>query len=164
MAEISDAWFHRLKAAQRDLIRYAGGIERAAEITTFSKSQVGRYNNAADPELMPPAAVYALELECGQPVFTGAMAALHGRRLSDPDDDQARAGDVLRRYADAARQTAELMSAAALALADGKVTPAEATTIDRGAANVETAMAELRRALAAIKANGVFTIVAGGQG
>ena len=28
----TDAWFHRMKSAQRDLIKLAGGIERAAEI------------------------------------------------------------------------------------------------------------------------------------
>lgn len=99
----TDAWFHRMKSAQRDLIKLAGGIERAAEITSFAKSSVGRWNNAGDAELMPPQAVYALEAECGVPVFTAAMAALHGRRLSDPDEHARKAGDVLQRYAEAAR-------------------------------------------------------------
>jgi hypothetical protein len=160
----TDAWFHRLKAAQRDLIRHAGGIERAATITSHSRSNVGRWNNAADVEMMPPAAVYALELDCGMPVFTAAMAALHGRRLSDPEEDAKRAGDVLTRYAETARQAAELMASAALALADGDVSAAEATSIDRAAANMQAALDGLRTSLAAIKAGGGFSIVQGGKG
>src|SRR6185312_16646205 len=70
MAAISDAWFYRLKAAQRDLIKMVGGIERAAEITSISKSHVGRWNNATDPDLMPINAALLLEAECGVPLIT----------------------------------------------------------------------------------------------
>ena len=160
----TDAWFHRMKAAQRDLIKLAGTIERAAEITSFGKSTVGRWNNAGDSELMPPQAVYALEAECGVPVFTAAMAALQGRRLTDADEDAKKAGDVLQRYAEAARQSAELMSQAALAFADGKVSPAEATAIDRAAHQLQGAVEALRGALAGTKAAGGFCVVAGGAG
>lgn len=163
MPASTDAWFHRLKAAQRDLIRLCGGIERAAELTSFGKSTVGRWANAADPELMPAAATYALEAECEQPVFTAAMAGLQGRRLSDPDEDARRSSDVLTSYAEATRQAAELMASAALALADGQITPAEATTVDRASANLEHAVAELRRSLAGIKADGGLKVVGGGE-
>lgn len=163
MTAINDAWFHRIKAAQRDLIRLAGGIERAAEITSFGKSSVGRWNNGADPELMPPAAVYALEADCGVPVFTAAMAGLHGRRLSDPDGDGGASSDVMARYAETARQASELLAEGALAMADGRWTPAEAASCDRAARALEAALGEFRGALAGVRASGGFSVVEGGK-
>jgi hypothetical protein len=44
--------YFRIKAAQRDLIAAAGGIERVAEIVGFSKSQVGRWHHGDSPDLM----------------------------------------------------------------------------------------------------------------
>lgn len=163
MSVISDAWFYRLKAAQRDLIKMVGGIERAAEITSISKSHVGRWNNATDTDLMPMPAVLLLEAECGVPLLTTVMAELNGRRLADPDVDGGSSGSVLSRHAEAMRQAAELMATGAAAFADGKLTPAEAQDMDRAASTMERGIAELRKALAGARANG-FTIIGGGAG
>ncbi|WP_157014874.1 phage regulatory CII family protein [Mesorhizobium xinjiangense] len=163
MSHFGDAWFHRLKAAQRDLIKMAGGIERTAELTSFSKSEVGRWNLAGEGQLMPLAAVFALEMEVGVPIVTSAMAGLQGRRLSDPAEDEARVGDVLARFSDAARQSADLTAAGALALADGKITPAEASEIDRAASRLQQSIVDLRNALAGTKAAGGFSVVDGGR-
>lgn len=151
---VSDAWFHRVKAAQRDLIKLNGGIERAAELTSISKSQIGRMNNPADGELMTLAAVVILEADCGQPVVTAVMAEANGRRLTDPEAERAAEVSVLSAHADVMRQSGELAHSMAVAISDGRVTPAEAQTIDRVAAKVAEANAELRAALAGIKAQG----------
>ncbi len=148
MAQISDAWFYRLKAAQRDLIKQCGGIERAADISSFGKSTVGRWNNATDPELMPMPAILLLEAECGTPLVTSVMAELNGRRLNDPDHEAGTTGNILSRYAEAVRQAGELMATGAQAFADGKVTPTEATQLDRVASDVERALSEFRKILA----------------
>lgn len=55
-----------------------------------------------------------------------------------------------------------MMSQAALAFADGKVSPAEATAIDRAAHQLQGAIEALRNALAGTKAAGGFSVVAGG--
>lgn len=159
MADISDAWFYRLKAAQRDLIKQCGGIERAGDIISFGKSTVGRWNNAADPELMPIPAVLLLEAECGTPLVTVVMAELNGRRLQDPDDLGKTTGNILSRYAETVRQSGELMSAGAQAFADGKITPAEATQLDRVAADVERSLSEFRKILAGAQADGGLRLV-----
>jgi len=159
VADISDAWFYRLKAAQRDLIKQCGGIERAGDITSFGKSTVGRWNNAADPELMPIPAVLLLEAECGIPHVTGIMADLNGRRLQDPDELGKTTGNILSRYAETVRQSGELMSAGAQAFADGKITPAEATQLDRVAADVERSLSEFRKILAGARADGSLRLV-----
>jgi len=151
---ISNAWFHRIKAAQRDLIRLVGGIERAAQVSSISKSHIGRMNNATDPELMPLHAVYALESECGVPVVTSAMAELNGRRLSDPDSERIVEQCVVAAYSDMVRKAGDLISGGAVAISDMVVTPAEATKMDRDAAELEAGLGELRRALAGVKARG----------
>ena len=150
----SEAWFHRVKAAQRDLIKLAGGIERAAEVTSISKSHIGRMNNPADGELMPLAAVVMLESDCGQPLVTAVLAETNGRRLTDPEAERAADVSVLSMHAELMRQSAELANGMAIAIADGRVTPAEAQSVDRICSSLQAATSELRAALAAIKAKG----------
>lgn len=150
----SDAWFHRVKAAQRDLIKLVGGIDRAAELSSVSPSHIGRMNNARDTDLMPLSVVYALESECGVPVVTQAMAELSGRRLTDPERAQNANVDVLTSYSEVMQKAAGLLSAGATAMADGLVTPAEAHSMDREAAAIERALPPFRQALAVIKAAG----------
>ncbi|MBB3396853.1 hypothetical protein [Rhizobium sp. BK060] len=150
----SEAWFHRVKAAQRDLIKLVGGIDRAAEISSVSPSHIGRMNNARDTDLMPLSVVYALECECGIPVVTQAMAELSGRRLTDPESTYNANVNVLTSYSDVMQKAAALMSAGATAMADGLVTPAEAHGMDREAAAIEGALPPFRQALAVIKAAG----------
>lgn len=150
----SDAWFHRIKAAQRDLIKLVGGIERAAEMSSVSPSHIGRMNNARDVDMMPLSVVYALESECGVPVVTQAMAELSGRRLSDPDAEQKANLGVLASYSEVLQKAAALMATGAAAMADGKITPAEAHAMDREAAELEREMSGFRQALAVIKAAG----------
>lgn len=151
---MSDAWFHRVKAAQRDLIKHCGGIERAAEIASISKSHIGRMNNPADGELMTLAAVMLLEADCGEPMVTAVMAETNGRRLTDPEAERAVEVSVLSAHAEMMRGSAELANSMAIAIADGKVTPSEAHNIDRAAASLANATSELRAALAAVKARG----------
>lgn len=150
----SSAWFHRIKAAQRDLIRLVGGIDRAAEISSVSPSHIGRMNNPRDTDLMPISVVYALESECGVPVVTSAMAELNGRRLTDPENDKAIGQGVVVAYSEMVRRAGDLISGGAVAISDMVVTPAEATKMDRDAAELQEGIAILRKALAAVKASG----------
>lgn len=150
---LPSAWFYRLKAAQRDLVKRCGGVERAAEIASVSKSQMGRCNNDGDPDLMTIPVVLALQADCGLPLVTAAMAELQGRRLTDPAagaDGGNAAVQML--HAEAIVQAGELVSAGALAFADGRLTPAEAVSIDRAAARLDAAISDLRKALAAARA------------
>ncbi len=158
MANLSDAWFYRLKAAQRDLIKLAGGIERAAEITSMSKSQVGRWNNAGDAELISLPAALLLEAECGQAPVTAVMARMNGRRLSDPDAETRAEACVWQTHAETARKAAELLAKGALAMADGRVTAAEAVDIDGAARDLINAAGELCKATAGVRAAGLAVV------
>lgn len=154
---MSDAFLFRLKAAQRDLIDRCGGILRCEQLTGFSKSHVGRWNNPNEGDVMPIGAVVVLERDCGQALITAVMAEANGRRLTDPDAERASEVNVLTAHADLMRQGAELANSIACAIADGKVTPSEAQVVDRVAAAMERATSELRLSLSSIKASGGVT-------
>ena len=155
----------RIKSAQDQLIAYCGGIDDTVELLDgkFGRSTVGRWKDLGDGTLMPLAAVMALESACGQPVITGALAELAGRRLSEPDAATVSQAGVLAHHADAIINAGELMRAGAAAFADGRVSPNEATTIDRAAANLQDALVEYRKSLAGVRAQGGLSVVEGGR-
>lgn len=146
-------WLLRLKAATRDLRDACGGVERAAALCGLSKSQVSRCASPEHPDLLPLAAVLALEADCGLPLVTAAMAGCHGRTLArgrDEGDGVSLAGA----HADVTRAAAGLMGEAADAFEDGAVSPAEAERIDRRAGEVEIKLGLLRKGLARAKTGG----------
>ncbi|SEH51593.1 hypothetical protein SAMN05216228_100236 [Rhizobium tibeticum] len=149
-----DAFLFRVKAAQRDLIERCGGIMRVVDKSGYSKSEVGRWNNGAEPDLMSVGAIAVLERDCGQALVTAVLAETNGRRLTDPDETRKAEVNVLTSHAELMRQTAELANAIAIAISDGQVTPSEATTVDRVAGGLERAASDLRASLAVIKARG----------
>lgn len=150
-----------LKAKQRDLIAAAGGIERAAAICSFSKSVVGRWNNPDSPEIMELPAIFALEEETGRFDMSEAIAQSRGRRYADEALTGSANGSVMASHAEAVVQMGELMTAGALAFADGRLTPAEAQQIDRALAAVEKATSEYRKVIAGVRGSGGLSVVGG---
>ncbi|MEV4609750.1 hypothetical protein MRBLMR1_004849 [Neorhizobium sp. LMR1-1-1.1] len=123
---LTNAWFHKLKAANRLLIKKNGGIEDAAVICSLSKSQVGRCHADSDTELLPLPAVLRLEAECGDPCVTRVMAGLHGCKLTDPEQIQGDGTCLLRGSLDIGAAANEYQRNASVAYSDLKVTVAEA--------------------------------------
>lgn len=157
---ISDAWFHRIKAATRDLVRLCGGVVRAGEVAHTSKSEVSRWQTAQDPDIIPIASALALQAECGVPLITTVMADLEGRRLSDPETDSAGAStsSIRTHHAEFLRASADVSVATASALADGEVSPAEAEIIDRELAEMERTISAKRQAIAGLKGRGLKVV------
>jgi hypothetical protein len=151
-AVISDAWFHRIKAATRDLVKACGGVVRAGEVANTSKSEVSRWQSATDPDVIGIPQALALEFDCGLHLVTTVMADLHGRRLTDPNGDSSDAVSVFARHAETVRAAAEVIATGATAQADGELTPAEAELMDRSYSELERAAAAARRDLASVKA------------
>ncbi|MFT0892936.1 hypothetical protein [Pseudochelatococcus sp. G4_1912] len=154
---ISDVWFHRVKSATRDLVKMAGGVVRAGEIAGVSKSEVSRWQAATDADIISLPAALALEAECGVPMVTTAMAELNGRRLTDPQTDNV-ASCLLGAFTGYTRESAELLGSMSQALADGKVTPAEAELISRSIADTEQTLTRLKMVMAGIKVAGSATL------
>ncbi|MGE0425278.1 MAG: hypothetical protein AB7O88_23670 [Reyranellaceae bacterium] len=150
-----------LKAKQRDLIAACGGIERAASICSYGKSTVGRWANSDSPELMPLDAVFALEEESGRHDMSEAIAAARGRRFADAEIGAGDNVSVMASHAAAVVQMGELMTAGALAFADGRLTPAEAGQLDRALSQVERAVADYRKVVAGVRGKGGASLVGG---
>ena len=132
-------------------LKKLGSIGLKLHSVTVSKSQVGRWNNAQDIDLMPLNVVYVLESECGIAFVTKALASLNGRSLEENDKPNHKNPDIMTTFADTVHHTSELMKAGIDALADGKITPNEATRMDREAASLEKRVAILRNGLAKAK-------------
>ncbi len=157
----TNAGHFRLKAAIRDLIAAAGGIERAAEICTLGKSTVGRWQDADARDFPNIWHVRMLECECGRADISRVMAELAGLDTGRADSPDGKAC-LMASHAEAVTHAAALMSEGAMAFSDSLVTPAEASSMDRAAQRLEEAVASYRQVLAGVKAAGGFTIVKGG--
>lgn len=157
---IPDAWFHRVKAATRDLVTRCGGVVRSGELVNLSKTEVSRWQTD-DKVIVPLAAVLVLEADCGAPIVTKVMAELNGRRVSDGDASEGDASEIVRRHAEMIRAVAEVMATAATAFSDGRVTPTEAELLDRAAGELARALDTWRGDIAAAKGP---RVVSGGRG
>jgi hypothetical protein len=147
---MTNAWFFRVKAANRMLIKHNGGIEACAEITSLSTSQVGRCHSDKDTDLLPLSATLRLEAECGQPYVTRAMAELNGCQLIDPRERGADGRCLMRDNAEFQQRNSEMQAGLYAAAADNVVTPAEALRslkdlqeTKRKLADVETGLTEI---------------------
>lgn len=146
---------HRIKGATRDLIKLCGGIERCAELTGFSDTQVSRWQSPGEAATIPLPAIIVLEADCGLPSVTAAMAALNGRALAAPEGS----GDVMRRtildgFACVVSKSASVQIAYSEALSDNKVTPSEAEVITRAAGDIIASAQQVQQDMAAVKARG----------
>lgn len=154
----------RLKAAMRDLIAAAGGIERAADLLTMGKSTVGRWQDPDAKDFPSIAHVVALEAECGRGDVSRAMAEFAGLTVAGrPADADANAG-LMATHAEAVTHAAAMMAEGALAFSDSTVTPAEANSMDRAAQRLEDAVSNYRRELARVRGAGGISLVPGGRG
>jgi hypothetical protein len=158
MVPNANARHFMLKAAQRDLIAAAGGIERAAAVCSYGKSTVGRWANGESPELMPLEAMFALEEETGRHDLSAAIAAARGKRFAETETVAAN-GCVMSAHAEAVVRMGELMTEGALAFADGQITPSESSQIDRALAKVNDAVSEYRKILAGGRAAGGMKVM-----
>lgn len=158
MVPNANARHFMLKAAQRDLIAAAGGIERAAAVCSYGKSTVGRWANAESPELMPLDALFSLEEETGRHDMSAAIAAARGRAFADAASTPAN-GSVMSAHAEAVVRMGELMSDGAMAFADGQLTPAEIGQLDRRLSGAMEQMGDYRKILADARGRGGLKVV-----
>ena len=146
--------FYRLKAAFRDLVEKAGGLERASIRTGYGKSSLQRWASAEHPDVMPLTAALLLEADTGSPLVTAAMAGLQGHSLQKASlagqllqSEPARPA-LLEQWAGLGKSFAEMAGGMAFAMADGEVTVSEARAIDEAAANLAAQIETLRQKLA----------------
>lgn len=71
-----------IKAATRQLVKQAGGLDNAAAVTRPGRSALSDYGNPNHDDVFMPADVIAdLETEISEPLLTAALARLQGCEL-----------------------------------------------------------------------------------
>lgn len=162
MVPNANARHFRIKAAQRDLISAAGGIVRAAQITNFSKSEVGRWNDIDSPDWMDLVAVDKLEAETGLRVFTQAWVETRGLKLADVEPDADKVAGLAIEVAGLVADFSTLMGEWAVTSADGHATTNEAIRLRRQLPALRERISRLEGILAAVQAEGGLSLVSGG--
>ena len=163
MPEFTDRWFYRLRGAQRDLIEACGTIERVTELTSMSKSQVGRWRSPTDADLMPVNCVMILEQDCGRPLVSKIMADFSGYSLTAPDEREARIACLSTQVADLVGQVSSLMARTAQAGSDGFYSVAEVNDLQKINSTIRKVADELDDVLATVKAAGGVSVLRGGK-
>lgn len=79
--KLTDAAQMSLKAAQRRLIRAAGGLESAASVTRVNKTTLGYYGQIEHEQHMAADVIGDLEADVGDPIVTRELARLAGYQL-----------------------------------------------------------------------------------
>lgn len=132
-----------LKAAVRHAVRLAGGPVAASEFTRVDPARLSRYGNPSDPMFAPIDVAADLDLASGDDVILRAWANLRGYELT-PREAETVLGDLRHSAGTLARETGALVSDAVDALADGALTPHEATRLDDQAAKAERTILDIR--------------------
>ena len=154
MTPNANAKHYRIKAAQRDLIAAAGGIERAAEICSYGKSTVGRWSKIDSPEIMPPDAVERIESETGLKLWTVAWLSTRGMKLAD-DESGAQGNCLATEMGQLGGAFGSLFAEWSAIAADGHATPAEADRLLRQhLPDLKSALSRLEDASAQVIADG----------
>jgi hypothetical protein len=118
-----------LKQVAKALVRAAGGVEAAEEITGRSKTQLSAYGNINAPEFMPVDAIAALEGvthgHAGHPIVTRLLATRAGYTLVKLPAAAPDCGDWHRAIGSLSKEVGDAVQAVCSSLSDdtpGKVT------------------------------------------
>ena len=119
-----------LKASFRDLVDAVGGNVRAAKVSRADGARLSRYGSIHESMHAPIDVVMDLEQEAlkagGEPLGTRALAEHHCFNLV-PKAKADTSIDFTAHLGAVAKETGEAISTLGIAIADGHVTPQEAT-------------------------------------
>lgn len=131
-----------LKTAFRRLIAVVGGLVAASACVRVSTSQLARYYDLNDLGTFPPLDVVTqLERIAGEPIVSVEQARLTGHRLVP--EQAADSATLAAEVAAFARAAGEVPAALCDALADGRMSQAEASTIGGVAARLSAKLARI---------------------
>lgn len=139
---------NQIKARTQQLIRLAGGVEFFAPVTGVNKAALSKYGSPSEPDSFIRADVIVeLDRQIGAPMMVGMLAALLGYKLV-PAEQDAPAGVGIGDIAETARETGEVVTQLATALADGALDPAERRGLRKEIAEATATLTRLDRKLA----------------
>lgn len=139
-----------LKNGVRRAVKQAGGgLRELAGMTRLSSAQLSRFGDLSTDQWVPLDVAADLDSLAGEPVITRALAEMLGFDLVS-----ARGGvemaSVTQHLAGIARESGDVLSSFAQAVADGRITPAEAMVIERDLADLDAQVQAARATCRAI--------------
>lgn len=90
--QMPESDYQRLKALFRRLVKMAGGLQEAAQVTRVEKSQLSDYCNPEKAAFAPADVILDLEAEVGQPVVSREIVRLVG--VTEAPREQPTAGSL----------------------------------------------------------------------
>ena len=132
MRQLSGQSYRRLKSATDALFSTFGGQESAALFTRVGQQSLSRYaclSKEAEDRFAPCDIIADIEVKLGTPVVTATLADLSGHMVIKRPGPMLQSGNSARDLGNLAKESGEAVSTYATAIADGKVSVAEAKKI-----------------------------------
>lgn len=122
----------------RLLIAACGGLAPSAAACRLERSRLSEFQDAHTAAFMPADVIADLEMYCGEPLYSRAIAE------NRPSATQA--ADVLTEACEVTESAGALLRTARLAAGDGRLTAQEKAAIEQGVLAIEGQLRELRAA------------------
>ncbi len=132
-----------LKAATRRATQEAGTLAHVAERTRLDASRISKCGNPNEHEFLPIDVAMDLDALAGDDRILRAWAEMRGYDLRKIERGVA-VEDMARHVGAVGKESGELISEMCIAVADGKVTPAEALRIEEAAEDVRDNVTRLQ--------------------
>lgn len=132
-----------LKAATRRATTEAGTLADVAKRTRLDASRISKCGNPNESEFLPIDVAMDLDALAGDDRILRAWAELRGFTLIK-DEANIAVEDMARHIGAVGKESGELISEMCEAVADGKVTPAEALRIEEAAEDVRDNVTRLQ--------------------
>lgn len=142
-----------LKAATRRATIEAGTLADVAKRTRIDATRISKAGNPNENEFLPLDVAMDLDALAGDDRILRAWAELRGYDLVK-DEKGVAIEDMARHVGSVGKESGELISEMCSAVADGKVTPAEASRIENAAEDVKDNIVRLQDDCRRIRANG----------
>jgi hypothetical protein len=141
-----------LKAATRRATKEAGTLADVAERTRLDASRISKCGNPNESEFLPIDVAMDLDALAGDDRILRAWAEMRGYDLLKAERNVA-VEDMARHIGAVGKESGELISEMCEAVADGKVTPAEALRIEEAAEDVRDNVTRLQADCRRIRAS-----------
>lgn len=150
-----EAWFWRVKAAQRDLIERCGGVRRAAEIADCSPTWIGKCNTPNEDAFLSAVQKRRLEADAGEPLVSRVECELMGFEVAAPGGaNSARADSAYAAHAALVAEFGDLLAGFAERVRDGEFSRCDGAATDRDLADIIRRAEDFRGLIARLAAGG----------
>lgn len=137
-------------AFRRACQQSGGGLRELAGMTRLSAAQLSRFGDLGSDQWAPLDVVVDLDSLAGEPIITRALAELLGYDLVPAAGEAFPLASPTHHLAGLARESGDVLARLADALADGRLTKAEAARIEQDLADLDAQVQAARQTFRAV--------------